>query len=338
MNYHKVTPRLLTALLSLMLIPSFGGLISSAEVVPLDDDDIQYLTWLEAQRDDLKESEVSLLPARSGGGSLKWKITLEEVEGFALSTPTLADLNMDGTLEIVIASSGDAVYALNPNGTMFWPEPYTGLQTDPMDEVPYAHYSNQTPPPFFASPAVKDIYLDETPEIIIGGVNGAVCLGSDGQPVWTHQIENGTSFATPTITDLEGNWSGNKSEFEVILAADLNNDTYLIEVLSPNGSIIFREYYPHTYSVQGNIAGAITAQDMDGDFWNNAYPVMPPENRERRTELLFGGMGDGLRRLEFNETDDHYELRDDGQQGGVRHYGSISLANVTHTPDCEVFI
>ncbi len=338
MSYHKFTLRLLTALLSLMLIPSFGVMISSAEVVPLDDDDIQYLTWLEAQRDDLKESEVSLLPTRSGGGSLKWKITLEEVEGFALSTPTLADLNMDGTLEIVIASSGDAVYALNPNGTMFWPEPYTGLQIDPMDEVPYAHYGNQTPPPFFASPAIKDIHLGPTPEIIIGGVNAVVCLGSDGIPVWTHQSMNSTFFAPPTITDLEGNWTGNKSELEVILAADLNNDTYLIEAFSPNGSVIFREYYPYLYSTLGNIAGAVTAQDMDGDFWYGPYPTMPPENVERRTELLFGGTGDGFRTLEFNETRGRYELRDDGPQGGLRHYGSISVANVTGSPGCEAFI
>ncbi len=339
MSYHKITPRLLTAVLSLMLIPSFGVLTSSVDVVPdNDDDDIPYLTWLKAQREAHEESEGSQMPSRSGGGALKWKVTLSEVEGYALSTPTLADLNLDGTLEVVIASSGGAVYALNPNGTRFWPEPYTGLQIDPMDEVPHTFHNNQTPPPFFASPAVKDITLDETPEIIMGGANAVVCLGSDGVPIWTHQSMNSTFFAPPTITDLEGNWTGNKSELEVILTADLDNDTYLIEALSPNGSIIFREYYLHTYSVQGNIAGAVTAQDMDGDFWDGPYPVMPPESQERRTELLFGGRGDGMRTLEFNETGGRYELRDDGPQGGVRHYGSISVANVTGSPECEVFI
>ncbi len=339
MSYHKITLRLMAAALSLMLIPSFGVLISSADVVSGDnDDDIQYLAWLNAQREDYEESEGSQLPTRSGGGALKWKVTLSEVEGHALSTPTLADLNMDGTLEVVIASEGDAVYALNPNGTRFWPEPYTGLQIDPMDEVPYTYYNNQTPPPFFASPAVKDICLGETPEILIGGVNATVCLGSDGSPIWISPTINGTYFASPTITDLEGNWTGNKEELEVILAADLNDETYSIEALSPNGSVIFRECYPHSYSIQGNIAGAVTAQDMDGDFWNSSYPVLPPENAERRTELLFGGMGDGLRFLEFNETDGHYELRYDGQQGGVQHCGSISVANITGSPDCEVFI
>ncbi len=338
MSYQKITLRLLTAALSLMLIPSFSVLASSVDVLPGDDDDIQYLTWLDALREAHEESEGSQIPSRSGGGALKWKVTLSEVEGFALSTPTLADLNMDGTLEIVIASSGDAVYALNPNGTRFWPEPYTGLQIDPMDEVSYTFHNNQTPPPFFASPAVKDITLGPTPEIIVGGVNAVVCLGSDGIPVWTHQSMNSSFFAPPTITDLEGNWTGNKSELEVILTADLNNDTYLIEALSPNGSVIFREYYPHTYSVQGNIAGAVTAQDMDGDFWYGPYPTMPPENVERRTELLFGGTGDGFRTLEFNETRGRYELRDDGPQGGLRHYGSISVANVTGSPGCEAFI
>jgi hypothetical protein len=142
------------------------------------------------------------LDTRATGGTLKWKYTT--AEGERLSSPGLCDLNGDGTLEIVIASAGDAIYAIQPNGAPFWSTPYTDDVIDYLGQTSETSGLDFEPPNLFSSVIPADVDSGPDEELIVGVQNGALCLQPNGDQAWKKGLTTGYYFSTCGVTDLEG--------------------------------------------------------------------------------------------------------------------------------------
>ncbi len=125
-------------------------------------------------------------------GDLKWSF----MPGSAIwSTPTLADLNDDGKLDVTFGAGSDDghIYALYHNGTKMW-DYFTGDYTNSID-----------------SPSgVADVDGDGKPEVLVGGScyycpscdTFFVLNGEDGSLLWGVNI--GSTLNAPTIGEFDG--------------------------------------------------------------------------------------------------------------------------------------
>ena len=85
---------------------------------------------------------------RASGGDQIWNFTTARKN--PISTPTLADLDGDGTMEVVFASANDGVYALDSTGQQLWYN--SDMEIVPMDQTHLA--MDFMPPPVFPSVVV----------------------------------------------------------------------------------------------------------------------------------------------------------------------------------------
>ncbi|MDG6226057.1 MAG: VCBS repeat-containing protein, partial [Candidatus Thermoplasmatota archaeon] len=197
---NKPSMWILTAgVLAMMIAVGVGGYVFYRYMDDLDVDELIFDTWVNEKRELFtKLAENINTPVdivgtpqrndwitRSGGGTLKWSTTLYEVAGEPLSSPAVVDFNNDGRREIVVASAGDAIYCLEPmSGGYYWQDPWTDDIIDYLGQTPQTSGLDFKPPPIFASVIVADVTAGDTPEVIIGVKDGALCLGSDGQKLW----------------------------------------------------------------------------------------------------------------------------------------------------------
>jgi len=341
-------------IMTLLVATGIGGFVLYKFQQELDVDELVFDTWLNEKRELLEEMNMEYVNVdssgdplrddyitRSGGGALEWKQTLWEVEGNALSSPAFVDLDNNGVLEVVIASEGDAVYALGQNGQYFWNEPYTEDLIDYLGETAQTSGLDFDPPPIFASVIAADVNLGPTPETIIGVKDGALCLGDDGVKQWKKGLTSGYYFSTACITDLEGTWSGEKEDLEIILASDDDNRHGWLEAFEVDGGAIFREEAPTGW--EGGLIGcSVVAHDLDGDFYNGPKQINPDPSKERDTELIVGNHDRALRIwVRQGETSDkkpNYDETTSGYLGGHQTYATAAVANVTGTQEEEIFV
>jgi len=340
--------------LFMMVSVALGGYVVYRYADDLDVGELVFDTWLNEKRDlfeDLRNIQAPVddkgnpmyddTITRSGGGYLEWSTPLFEAEGEPLSSPALVDLNNDGTLEIVVASAGDYVYALGPQGTYYWSDPYSDDVIDYLGQTPQTSGLDFDPPHIFASVIAADVNLGDTPEVIIGVKDGALCLGADGQKQWKKGLTSGYYFSTACITDLEGEWTGNKEDLEIVLASDDESRSGWIEAFEVDGGAVFRESAP-TGGEGGLIGCSVVAHDLDGDFWNGPELISPDPSKERDTELIIGNHDRALRiwvrQGENSEGKPNYDESTSGWLGGHQTYATTAVANVTGTPECEIFV
>ncbi len=341
-------------ILFLLVSVGIGGFFVYRYLDETDVDKLIFDTWLNEKRELFEKLADISAPVnnigvpqrddsltRSGGGSLEWSVTLYEAEGEYLSSPALVDLNNNGDLEIVIASAGDYIYAIGPQGSYFWPEPYSDDVIDYLGQTPQTSGLDFDPPHIFASVIAADVNLGDTPEVIIGVKDGALCLGSDGQKQWKKGLTNGYYFSTACITDLEGEWTGEKEDLEIVLASDDESRGGWIEAFEVDGGAVFRESAP-TGGEGGLIGCSVVAHDLDGDFWNGPELINPDPSKERDTELIIGNHDRGLRvwvrQGENSEGKPNYDETTSGWLAGHQTYATTAVANVTGTPGCEMFV
>ncbi|MDH3198868.1 MAG: FG-GAP-like repeat-containing protein, partial [Candidatus Krumholzibacteria bacterium] len=107
---------------------------------------------------------------------------------FQYSTPALADLDGDGSDEIIIATEADSIYVFDGSGALLpgWPYP---LGSDAG-----------------GSPAVGDIDDDGDLEIVVNSLVGTVrALHHDGTLLWSRWLANNTFFGpSPALGDVDG--------------------------------------------------------------------------------------------------------------------------------------
>jgi len=119
--------------------------------------------------------------------------------GSIVSTPAIADVDKDGDLEVVVASTNNNLYLLNgSNGKL--------------------EYTFKTGGPIYSSPALANIDQDEYLEIIIGSTDGKIyCFQWDdkeGKTKWVFPTQ-GPIFSSPSIGDIDED-----GQFEIVIGSN----------------------------------------------------------------------------------------------------------------------
>ena len=164
-------------------------------------------------------------------------------DGWHVSTPALADMDDDGTVELIVAAPTDSIYVLNADGSSVagWPV-----------------FIGDAGSGIGASPVVGDIDGDLLPEVILQNSYGTVLgLNHDGTSMsgWPQTV-NGDSF-----------FQGSAA------LADFTGDG-MLEIVIPgmNGLCHFFRYdgtsmpgWPQVYSTSGGTESSPVIADIDSD-------------------------------------------------------------------------
>ena len=159
--------------------------------------------------------------------ALRWRVTL----GMAANTvPALADLDLDGRTDIVIASANEnALYRLADGGEVMW--------------------KIIMPAPVTAGVTLGDVDRDGTLDILVACGPQLLCYDARGKLKWSFQTKE-TINSFPTIADLDGD-----GQPEVIFGANDN----LLHVLNSTGAEKW------TFPTKSWIVGGVSVADLDGD-------------------------------------------------------------------------
>ena len=159
--------------------------------------------------------------------ALRWRVTLGMDKN---TTPALADLDLDGRTDIVIAAAGENVlYRLADGGEVMW--------------------KIALPAPATAGVTLGDVDRDGTLDILIACGPQMLCYDARGKLKWSFATtESIDSFAT--IADLEGD-----GKPEIIFGAEDNQ----LHVLNGNGTEKWH------FATKSWIVGGVSVADLDGD-------------------------------------------------------------------------
>jgi len=137
-------------------------------------------------------------------GSLLWKYSVTQSSAYLQihSAPAIADLDNNGTFEIVFGCCNHYVYCLNAtDGSLIW-QYQTGHMVD-------------------SSPAIADTNNDGILDIVIGSLDTYLYLlsGDDGSLIYKYRTNN--AVRNPVIADIDFD-----GKLEIVFASD--TDTYAI--------------------------------------------------------------------------------------------------------------
>lgn len=159
-------------------VPS--GVFGSPAIADLNKDGKAEIVVPVEKEEGNKQTSLFVL---SSDGALIWDFTSES--GIS-SSPTIADLNGDGGMEIVFGTNGGEVYALDgPTGRTLW--------------------KFENPASFFrSSPLVYDADGDKSNEVYIGSRDGVYAFdGKSGVQEWMYPT-GGEVSSSPTVGELDG--------------------------------------------------------------------------------------------------------------------------------------
>ena len=162
--------------------------------------------------------------------ALRWRVTLGMNKN---TTPALADLDLDGRTDIVIAAAGgegeNLLYRLADGGEVMW--------------------KINLPAPATAGVTLGDVDRDGTLDILVACGPQLLCYDARGKLKWSFATtEEIDSFAT--IADLDGDGAP-----EVIFGANDNQ----LHVLNADGTEKWR------FATKSWIVGGVSVADLDGD-------------------------------------------------------------------------
>jgi len=121
-------------------------------------------------------------------GKILWKVA---TRGKVRPAPALADLNKDGTLDVIVGDEEGTLYALDgTNGAKLW-SVTTGTN----------EYNAKG---FIAAAAIVDVGQDGTDDVIAGARDGILTAyrGVDGKVLWQQKHDSGI-HASPSIADFD---------------------------------------------------------------------------------------------------------------------------------------
>lgn len=187
-------------------------------------------------------------PALALAGEGSWPFEA----GGIITSPSIADINNDGQLEIVFGSSDGQVYCLDATATLLW-QVVLGTAIS-------------------SAPALANIDDDpDTLEVVVGSTSGGgprrlYCLGSDGSELTFYEGLYPLGIA-PVVTDLE-----NDGTLEILFdenTADMDPDIlHCVNVISDGSGISLVDRWsvpmPVNYNWYSNV-GAPAVADFDGD-------------------------------------------------------------------------
>ncbi|MBI4436660.1 MAG: S8 family serine peptidase, partial [Candidatus Omnitrophica bacterium] len=150
--------------------------------------------------------------------------------GQVRSSSAVADLEGDGTLEVLIGSDDGKLYCLNADGGERWSYPTGGAVE--------------------SSPAIADLDGNGTLEILFGSKDyGFYCLNADGSLRWSY-LTGSQITSSPAIADLDGNGTLE------ILFGSYDNKLYC---LNADGSLRW------SYLTGSQITSSPAIADLDGN-------------------------------------------------------------------------
>jgi len=176
-----------------------------------------------------------LLIINGEDGKLIWSYNLSL--GIDLySSPSIADINGDGILEVVVIDGIGQVLCLNSkNGSLVWSSNITMI--------------GGTSPPTLGDTS-GDGYL----EVVFGGGqrNSTYCLnGEDGSLLWKFDT-NGTVLSSPALGDLDSN-----GHLEIVFGS---GDGYIYCLNGEDGSLLWK------FDTNGTVLSSPALGDLDGDL------------------------------------------------------------------------
>jgi|GEM_PF-3274286 len=187
------------------------------------------------------------------------------------SKPVLADLDLDGHMEIIASTEELGVYVLRDTGAIMWKRCIGGGNGEP---------------------TVGDLNRDGWPEVVFGSDGGIVTAfnGRTGSTLWsfnalsTFNLGSGSIPVGVAIGQLDG-LDGNEVVFGARDSHDANNwsnDHALLAVLNSNGGLVWGRQDPtgnpltYTRPIIGDAAGDGQAEIYWGDW--NTIGHKPPWN------------------------------------------------------------
>jgi hypothetical protein len=241
-------------------------------------------------------------------GQLLWKFQMEGSEGNGYdgiySSPVIADLDGDGTVEIIIAtldkkiSYDNKIYCLDINGNKLW-DFKVGSEVA-------------------GSLSIADLNGDGWLEILFGAYDSLLyVLNTEGDELWTYDLGYPTG-CSPTIVDLDGD--GN---LEIIIVSAPRG-----EEQNPCGNVMFLN----------NSGSLLWKHVIDGDTWT--HPPVVDLNGDERFEILIGvysgddGADYGLYVFgDMSSSDLHDTLPDLSIHNWTVHISHPSLLETTVSAD-----
>ena len=244
----------------------------------------------------ISSKELLELKADPMGVMLEWVfLTGGEVK----SSPAVADLDLDGTMEIIVGSNDNKVYCLNSTGGLKWSfqtwedrlkhsSPcIADIDGDNEFEVLIGTYNVSTDYGalycinadgtlewmntgyrVYSTPAVADLDDDGTLEILVGRsgeISGGwlQCIDHTGIEEWNYNLGT-TTFSSPCIADLD-----NDNKLEILIGHDSDNDP--IMYFDNNGTMVSTIWWGPISRVRSSPSVADLDNDGTLEVLFNAY-------------------------------------------------------------------
>jgi outer membrane protein assembly factor BamB len=247
-----------------------------------------------------------------------WEYTMPEGFTWGSTAPVAADLDGDGTPEILVADRGGHLVALRNDGSLFWKHDHregfrtaaavADLDGDGQPEIllgtdrhPLVCFSRKGRELWHSgekgsgsSPLVVDLNGDGRPEILCGNKEGLTVSDAGGQRLWHHPMQEAVHDGI-TAGDINGDGTTE------VLVADLRGN---IACLSSRGELLW------TARVATRVRRSPTLADIDGDgrtevlvgSYSGSLAIFDNEGNLKEAVPLHGGMNSSPVVVDFRHT------------------------------------
>jgi outer membrane protein assembly factor BamB len=178
-----------------------------------------------------------LVYAFSADGARLWTFSTQRFNNF--NSPTAVDLDADGRLEVLQASTDGKLYCLHgASGTFEW--------SFAVEEGSITH-----------TQAVADLDQDGSLEIVVGGYglgpDSLYCLDASGNLLWKHDFfDTDISYSSPSIGDLDRDGC-----YDIVIGTAHSNPA--IHAFDCHGNLVWKAPQP------GTVYSSAALADLDGD-------------------------------------------------------------------------
>ena len=179
-----------------------------------------------------------LVYAFSADGDPLWTFSTQRFNNY--NSPTALDLDADGSLEVLQASTDGNLYCLDgTSGALNW---FFAVNEDSIVHTQ----------------AVADLDHDGSFEIVVGGYDGGgsdalYCLDAAGDVVWRRDFfDTDLNFSSPSIGDVDRD-----GFYDIVIGSAHSNPA--VHVFDSDGNLIWKAPQP------GTVYSSASLADLDGD-------------------------------------------------------------------------